>query len=197
MRSSQRPSASWTPRSLMNRVDDDRDARERMYRAMVAYQDEGLSIEEAAERYAVSPHVMRDRMRRQSWRIRSWRETGKRRHGDSRVIPDAVTLEAASGVPAWVLAQRYGVSVRRMQEWLRERGVNGRDRFLTMRARAQADAARERVMRIVELRERGLTHGQIAVRLGYSRGYVTAAYSRYQRGKYLWQRTTTPQEETP
>lgn len=169
----------------------DADDRERMYRALVAYQDDGMGLEEAAAQFGVNPHTMRERMRQQGWRMRSWRETGKRRHGDTRVIPETVVAESLAGTPTWVLAQRYGITVRRMQEWLRERGVDGASRFLTLHAQRQSDSARVRVEQIVTLRQQGCTFGQIAIRTGMSRGYVSAAYSRWARKRYRWQRDTT------
>jgi transposase len=168
----------------------DADDRERMYRALVAYQDEGLSLEEAAARYSVSPHTMRARMREQGWKMRTWKQTGKKRHGSVKGIPDAAVQRSLSGTQTWVLAQEYGISVRRMQEWLRERGVDGRERFLTAHAQRQSDQSRERVERVMRLRAEGLTFGQIAIRTGYSRGYVSAVASRYQRKRYRWQQDT-------
>lgn len=169
--------------------------RERMYRAMVAYTDEGLSLEESARRFDVSPHALRERMRQQGWPVRTWRETGKRTHGDTRNIPASAVAESIAGTPTWRLAHRYGVSVYTMQRWLRKNGAGSRDRFLTRHAIAQSEKARERVEGMLAMRAQGLTYGQIAIRTGYSRGYVSASLARYQRGEYRWQKTTTTREE--
>lgn len=169
-----------------------------MYRALVSYQDEGLSLEEAAARYGVNPHTMRARMREQGWKMRTWKQTGKHRHGNASAIPDEAVSRSLGGTPTWMLAQEFGISVRRMQEWLRERGVDGRRRFLTAHAQRQSDQSRERVERIMQMRSEGLTFGQIAIRTGYSRGYVSAVASRYQRKRYRWQQdtnTTTTTED--
>jgi uncharacterized protein YjcR len=173
----------------------DRDDRERMYRALVAYQEEGISLEESAARYGVNPHTMRARMREQGWRMRTWKQTGKHRHGDATAIPEAAVERSLAGTQTWVLAQEYGVSVRRMQEWLREHGVNGRERFLTAHAQRQSDQSRDRVEKIMALRSEGLTFGQIAIRTGHSRGYVSAVASRYQRKRYRWQKDTNTTKE--
>jgi transposase len=174
----------------------DRDDRERMYRALVAYQDEGLGLEEAAARFGVNPHTMRARMKEQGWRMRTWKQTGKRRHGSVKVIPvDETVRRSLDGEQTWALAQEFGVSVRRMQEWLREHGVDGRKRFITAHAQRQSDQSRDRVERIMQLRAEGLTYGQIAIRTGHSRGYVSAVASRYQRKRYRWQQDTNTTTE--
>jgi hypothetical protein len=72
--------------------------------------------------------------------------------------------------------------------------VNGRERFLTKHAEDESEKARARIEPLVALRAEGLTFGQIAIRTGYSRGYVSASLSRYARGEYRWQRTTTTKE---
>lgn len=167
-----------------------------MYRALCAYQDEGLSVEEAAAKYGVSPHVLRRRMQAQGWRTRTWKQTGKRRHGNTRRIPDTAVADAQAGTPTWVLAQRYGVGVVTMQQWLARRGSTGKTRTHAPHLTEQSDRARERVEAMLALRAKGLTYGQIAIRLGIPRGGVSAALSRHQRGVYRWQRTTTTREGT-
>ena len=165
-----------------------------MYRAMVAYTEDGISIEIAARRFDVSPHALRERMRQQGWPMRTWKQTGKQSHGDTRRIPESAVEESLAGTPTWRLAQRYGVSVCTMQRWLRETGPGGQERFLTRHAINQSEQARVRVEALLALREQGLTYGQIAIRTGYSRGYISAAIARYQRGEYRWQKINTREE---
>lgn len=165
-----------------------------MYRAMCAYTDERLSLEGAARRFGVSPHALRERMREQGWPVRTWRQTGKRSHGDTRNIPASAVAESIAGTPTWMLAHRYEVSVYTMQRWLRKNGAGSRDRFLTRHAIAQSEKARERVEAMLAMREQGMTYGQIAIKTGYSRGYVSASLARYRRGEYRWQKTTTKEE---
>lgn len=159
-----------------------------MYRALVAYQEERISVEEAARLFGVNPHTLRRRMRDQGWRVRSCHETGKKRQGSTRDIPDSAVAESEAGTPTWVLAQRYRVTVRVMQRWLRTRGIDQSERFTERHAQQMSDKARPMVEQIVALRQRGMTHGQIGIRLGVSPGYSSAVFSRWTRKRYRWQR---------
>lgn len=164
--------------------------RQAIYRAACAYQD-GLSLEAAAREHRVNPQTLRRHMLRNGWVIhRDRRYTGR---PTTNHIPDAL-LDAHPRLTPRQIADACGVSLWTVRTRLRERG-----NYQPRPTGQQPDAAwansirnRDRILTAVQLRDRGLTRGQISIRLNTPPGTIATWLRKHDRREYLWQRHTPP-----
>lgn len=164
--------------------------RAALYRAACDYQD-GESLERSARRNRVNPMTLRYYMKQVGWKIHTDR---KYRGPATRVeIPDAL-LDAYPRSTLREIADAAGVSKTTVRKRLIERGTYTPTRPGVQETTRWANSLRNRtrVLRAVELRERGLTHGQIAIKLGVPRSTVGTYLRLYRSESYLWQREPVP-----
>lgn len=171
---------------------------ERVYRAMVAYQ-EGATIVEAAAAWGVEPWRLNAALHAAGFRVRTPHESRKIRGSYTPrsshyrgEIPEQI-LRTYPERTADEIAEIVGCSRSLVYKRLREHGLVQRRgdsiaRAAEASARKRAYGCRERVERVWRLRERGLTYGQIAYMTREPMGYVTATCWRYRNRRYKWQR---------
>lgn len=171
---------------------------ERVYRAMVAYQ-EGATIVEAAAAWGVESWRLNAALHAAGFRVRTPHESRKIRGSYTPrsshyrgEIPEQI-LRTYPERTADEIAEIVGCSRSLVYKRLREHGLVQRRgdsiaRAAEASARKRAYGCRERVERVWRLRERGLTYGQIAYMTREPMGYVTATCWRYRNRRYKWQR---------
>lgn len=165
--------------------------RQALYLAACDYQN-GMSLETAARRHRVHANTLRSYLRREGWRIDT------HRHYRGKVtcnqIPEAF-LDAHPRLTPREIADACGVNINVVRQRLRERG-NYKPRPVGAQPTsrwANSLRNRENVMQAVAMTERGLTQGQVAIRLGVSRSTVGTWLRQYRAGTFLWQREPIPE----
>jgi lambda repressor-like predicted transcriptional regulator len=161
-----------------------------LYRAACEYQN-GLSLETSARKHRVNPMTLRSYMKRTGWVIhKDRRYPGKTK---TRPIPDKL-LDQYPRLTIRQIADACGVSKTTVRDRLIARGDYKPSRQGAQPATRWANSLRNRenVLEAVELAKRGLSGGQIGVKLGVSKATVNGWLRRYRREEFLWQRERVP-----
>ena len=152
--------------------------------AITAYM-RGSSLERAARDHNICKVALWREMRKRGYRLR----TGAHSDGkNSTYLPDWL-LDEHPRLTAQQIANVAGCSRNAVVERLQKRGT-----YKPMRQGAAPTSRmtnsrknRDRVLRAVELSKRGLTAGQIGIKVGAPRSTVNGWLSRYRRQGFLWQ----------
>jgi Fic family protein len=153
-------------------------------KAITAYM-RGLSLEQAAREAKICKVALWREMRRRGYRIR----TNAHSDGRNSVYLPGWLLDEHPRLTAQQIANIAGCSrnavVKRLQK---------RDEYQPMSKGAPPTSRmsnstknRERVLKAVELSKRGLTAGQIGIKVGAPRSTVNGWLTRYRRRGFLWQ----------
>lgn len=163
---------------------------EALYRAACDYQN-GASLEAAARANRVHANTLLYYLRRIGWPVHSDRAYPGRPKTNS--IPDEL-LDAHPRLTARQIADICGVSRTTVRKKLIERGTWTPRRAGQQPTTAWANSLRNRrrVLTAVDLRERGYSYGQIAIKLGVSRPTVGSWLRQYRAKSFLWQREQVP-----
>ena len=161
--------------------------RDAIYKAMCAYQ-EGASIETAAQLHHVNARTLRHHIERHDFL-----KPDHKPSPNTTTIPDAI-LSLYPKLSPREIADQYGVSrnavVRRLQlngsYTPARRGTNPKAQW------ANSLRNRDRIIRAVDLRQRGLSYGQIGLRLDAPRSTIRTWIVNYHNHKYLWQQHEVP-----
>lgn len=162
-----------------------------IYRAACEYQD-GLSLEASARKHRVQPNTLLYYLRRLGWTVHTKRSYPGR--PKTNEIPEAL-LDEHPRLTARQIADACGVSRTVVRERLIARGTYQPRPPGQQPTTAWANSLRNRarVLRAVELRERGFTQGEIGIQLGVTRSTVNTWLRQYYAGTFLWQREPVPQ----
>lgn len=155
-----------------------------MEAAITAYM-RGLSFEQAGRKHNVCKVALWREVRKRGYRVR----TGAHSDGKNHVyLPDWI-LDEHPRLTAQQIANIADCSRNAVVERLKKRGT-----YQPMRQGAAPTSRmtnstknRDRVLRAVELSKRGLTAGQIGIKVGAPRSTVNGWLSRYRRQGFLWQ----------
>lgn len=166
--------------------------REAIYQAMCAYQD-GKSLEAAAAAHHVNPATLRRRMHTAGFQLRPQTTTRGprtstttsttlvlRMHLDGKSLRE---IAAETGLQSDLVRRRLLQTGRYAP---RPRGANARARW------AHHLKARHLILRAVDLRQQGLTIGQISIRLNMPRSTIQTWLANYHKHHYLWQHQPIP-----
>lgn len=166
--------------------------REAIYHAMCAYQD-GHSLEAAAAAHHVNPATLRRRLHTAGFQLRANASPrGPRRSTTTdpsivlRMHLDGHSLReigAATGLQSTTVRQRL---LQTGQYAPRPKGTNPRAQW------AHHLRARPNILRAVDLEQRGLTLGQISIRLNTPRSTIQTWLANYHNQHYLWQHQPIP-----
>ena len=164
-------------------------------RAIGAYVN-GASLEEAARTNRISPVTLHHRMRRAGIRTRKPTEANPNGRNSIPITTDQFQrlLDEHPRLTPRQIADIAGISKTCVVKHLKKRGTyQPRPIGSTTAGRwAVSLRNRHRVLKAVQLRERGLTFGQIGIQLNASRRTVQTWLRTYHAGEYLWQRETPP-----
>lgn len=154
----------------------------------------GQSLEQAARAHRVNHQTLRTRIIRSGLTINT-----NRSYPGTTIIkadPDLYEriLDEHPRLTVRQISNVTGVSKTTIVKHLKKRGT-----YQPRRRGAQPEASwavslrnRTRVLRAVELREQGYTHGEIAQRLGTSRSTVNTWLRQYRQQSFKWQREPIP-----
>lgn len=152
--------------------------------AITAYM-RGSSFEQAARKHHVCKVAIWREMHKRGYRVRT------NAHSDgknSAYLPEWL-LDEHPRLTAQQIAHVAGCSRNAVVERLKKRGTYkpmGKGAPPSSRM-SNSRKNRDRVLRAVELNKRGLTAGQIGIKVGAPRSTVNGWLSRYRRQGFLWQ----------
>lgn len=164
-------------------------------RAIGAYVN-GMSLEQAARANRVSPVTLHRRIRQSGIRTRT--PADARQPGRNRLPIDQQTfdllLDEHPRLTPRQIADIAGVSKTCVVRHLKRRGTYQPRRVGIQDDTRWASSLRNRhkVLTAVQLRKRGHTYGQIAIRLNVPRSTVGTYLRQYNAGTYLWQQHPIP-----
>lgn len=161
--------------------------RQATYKAMCAYQ-EGASIETAAQLHNINARTLRHAIERHGFL-----KTTHKPSPNTTTIPDAI-LSLHPKLSPQEIADTYGVSRQAVRLRLKLTGsYTPLPRGATPKAQWAASLRnRDQVVKAVDLRNRGLSYGQIGVRLNAPRSTVQTWIVKYHKREYLWQNAEVP-----
>lgn len=167
--------------------------KEATYQAMVAYQ-EGASIDTAAREHRINPETLRRRLHASGFLVahEGRKHAPKRSVSSRRDIVVRMHLDDGASLSDIAAATSMGrTTVRRL---LIESGHYAPRKPGSTPRSAWSNSLknRARILQSVELRNRGLTYGQIAIRVNAPRSTVTRWITNYNNNAYLWQQYQTP-----
>lgn len=156
----------------------------------------GQSLEQAARAHRVNHQTLRTRILRSGLSI----NTNRSYPGTTTIKADPElyerVLDAHPRLSVRQISNITGVSKTTVVKHLKKRGT-----YQPRRRGAQPEASwavslrnRTRVLKAVELRDQGHTHGEIAQRLGVPRSTVNTWLRQYRQGSFKWQREPIPAE---
>ena len=164
-------------------------------RAIGAYVN-GASLEVAARSHRVNPTTLHRRIRQSGIRTRTRHNAPQTGRNQLPIDQDKFNrlLDAHPRLTPRQIADAAGVSKTCVVRHLKQRGTyQPRPVGIQDDTRWAASLRnRNNVLRTVELRQRGYTYGQIAIRLNIPRSTVGTYLRQYNQQAYLWQRYPIP-----
>ena len=164
-------------------------------RAIGAYLN-GQSLEQAARTHRVNPVTLHRRIHESGLRTRTRETAPQTGRNQLPISPDLFDrfLDEHPRLTPRQIANASGVSKTTVVRYLKLRGTyQPRPVGIQDDARWAASLRnRTKVIAAVQLRERGHTLGQIAIRLGVPRSTVNTYLRQYKAGTYLWQQHPIP-----
>lgn len=165
---------------------------EALYKAMCAYQ-EGLSLEAAAATHRVNPETLRRHMHTAGFLV----HPNGRAHGPKRSTttnPNVLLRMHLDGASLREIGALTGIQSDTIRRRLISTGQYA-PQATGMSTRAQWVhhlKPRQRVLRAIELEQRGLSLGQISIRLQTPRSTIQDWLRKYHTKHYLWQHQPIP-----